>query len=58
MAFQFQKMKMFEGMGLLVSSKPFCLYPAGSFYYPDFGFSPEFSQFTKNYYFKEGIKLE
>ena len=28
---------------LLVCSEPCCLFPAGPFYYPDFGFSPEFS---------------
>ena len=28
---------------LLVCSEPCCLFPAGPFYYPDFGFPPEFS---------------
>ena len=32
---------------LLVSSVTFCLFPAGFFHYPDFGFSPDFSTVLK-----------
>ena len=34
---------------LLVRSVTFCLFPAGFFHYPDFGFSPDFSTVRKIY---------